>query len=85
MVTHRENVVAISDLVIVLDDGQVVEHGTPDQLLGAGGAYDKLWVAEPAVPVAQRSSATGPSLPSASTLESASAFRDTDTPTPVPR
>jgi ATP-binding cassette subfamily B protein len=47
MVTHRDNVVAASDLVVVLDEGRVVEVGTPTQLRGAGGAYDRLWVQEP--------------------------------------
>jgi ATP-binding cassette subfamily B protein len=49
MVTHRENVVAISDLVIVLDAGRVAEIGSPNELIGSGGAYDHLWVAEPIV------------------------------------
>jgi ABC-type bacteriocin/lantibiotic exporter with double-glycine peptidase domain len=47
MVTHRDNVVAASDMVVVLDEGRVVEVGTPVQLRGAGGAYDRLWVQEP--------------------------------------
>jgi ATP-binding cassette, subfamily B, bacterial len=47
MVTHRDNVVAASDLVIVLEAGRVVQSGTPDELRGAGGAYDRLWVQEP--------------------------------------
>ncbi len=47
MVTHRDNVVAASDLVVVLDEGRVAEVGTPSDLRGAGGAYDRLWVQEP--------------------------------------
>lgn len=49
MVTHRDNVVAASDLVIVLDAGRVAEMGPPSELRGAGGAYDRLWVQEPVV------------------------------------
>lgn len=49
MVTHRDNVVAASDLVIVLDAGRVAEMGPPTELRGAGGAYDRLWVQEPVV------------------------------------
>lgn len=49
MVTHRDNVVAASDLVVVLGEGRVVEVGTPAELRGAGGAYDRLWVHEPEV------------------------------------
>jgi ATP-binding cassette subfamily B protein len=47
MVTHRDNVVAASDMVVVLDEGRVAEVGTPTELRGAGGAYDRLWVQEP--------------------------------------
>ena len=47
MVTHRDNVVAASDLVVVLEAGRVVEMGEPAELRGAGGAYDRLWVQEP--------------------------------------
>jgi ATP-binding cassette subfamily B protein len=47
MVTHRDNVVAASDMVVVLDEGRVAEVGTPSELRGAGGAYDRLWVHEP--------------------------------------
>jgi ATP-binding cassette subfamily B protein len=47
MVTHRDNVVAASDMVVVLDEGRVAEIGTPSELRGAGGAYDRLWVHEP--------------------------------------
>jgi ATP-binding cassette subfamily B protein len=49
MVTHRDNVVAASDMVVVLDEGRVAEVGTPTELRGAGGAYDRLWVQEPEV------------------------------------
>jgi ATP-binding cassette, subfamily B, bacterial len=51
MVTHRDNVVAASDMVVVLDEGRVAEIGTPVELRGAGGAYDRLWVHEPEKPV----------------------------------
>lgn len=45
MVTHRENVVAACERVVVLDEGLVVEQGSPAELVGTGGAYDRLWVA----------------------------------------
>lgn len=47
MITHREHVAASCDHVVVLDDGVVVESGHPSELIGAGGAYDRLWVVEP--------------------------------------
>ena len=44
-VTHRQNVAQHSDLAIVLENGRVVEIGPPDELLGTGSAYDRLWAA----------------------------------------
>ena len=43
-VTHRQHVAAAADHIIVLQDGEVVEQGSPAELQGAGGAYDRLWV-----------------------------------------
>ena len=42
-VTHRQNVAQHSDLAIVLESGRVVEIGPPDELVGTGSAYDRLW------------------------------------------
>ena len=42
-VTHRPNVAQHSDLAIVLEAGRVVEIGPPDELIGTGSAYDRLW------------------------------------------
>lgn len=44
-VTHRQNVAEHSDLAIVLEAGRVVEIGPPDELIGTGSAYDRLWAA----------------------------------------
>ncbi|WP_419926124.1 ABC transporter ATP-binding protein [Candidatus Poriferisocius sp.] len=44
-VTHRQNVAQHSDLAIVLEAGRVVEIGPPDELVGTGSAYDRLWAA----------------------------------------
>jgi ATP-binding cassette subfamily B protein len=32
-----------ADRVIVMDHGVVVEDGPPDELLGAGGYFARLW------------------------------------------
>jgi ATP-binding cassette subfamily B protein len=54
MITHREHVAASCDHVVVLGNGVVVEAGHPSELIGTGGAYDRLWVVEPvALAVAQ--------------------------------
>jgi ATP-binding cassette, subfamily C, bacterial len=43
VVAHRLTQAAAADRVIVLDRGRVVEDGTHDDLVAAGGAYATLW------------------------------------------
>lgn len=45
MVAHRLTQAASADTVVVLDAGCVVEHGTHDELVAAGGRYARLWAA----------------------------------------
>jgi ATP-binding cassette subfamily B protein len=41
-ITHRLSLAARADWIFVLDQGQIVEQGTHDQLSGAGGLYQRL-------------------------------------------
>ncbi|MEV6763123.1 ABC transporter ATP-binding protein [Streptomyces sp. NPDC051105] len=43
LITHRLASVRHADLVHVLDEGRVVESGTPDELLASGGVYAELY------------------------------------------
>lgn len=45
VVAHRLTQAAAADRVIVLEDGRMVEDGTHDELLAAGGRYAHLWAA----------------------------------------
>ncbi|MEU5766480.1 ABC transporter ATP-binding protein [Streptomyces asoensis] len=45
VVAHRLSQAATADRVVVLSDGRVVENGTHDELLAAGGTYAALWQA----------------------------------------
>jgi ATP-binding cassette subfamily B multidrug efflux pump len=42
-VAHRLSTIAAMDRLIVLDEGRVVEEGSHEALLKAGGLYASLW------------------------------------------
>lgn len=46
IVTHRLGSAQIADRIIVLDQGEVVENGTHEQLLQAGGKYEQMFRAQ---------------------------------------
>ena len=43
LISHRLGIAAVVDRVLVFDDGRIVEDGSPDELLAAGGLYAKLY------------------------------------------
>ncbi len=43
VVSHRYTTVRSADLVIVLEHGRIVEHGTPAELLSTDGAFSRLY------------------------------------------
>lgn len=43
-IAHRLHAVAACDLVIVLRSGEVVQQGTPDELIAQPGLFQDLWV-----------------------------------------
>ena len=45
-IAHRLKTIFDSDVIIVLQGGQVAERGTHSQLLLSGGVYSELWNGE---------------------------------------
>lgn len=46
LISHRLSNVADADKIYVLDEGNVAESGTHEELLRSGGQYAKLWAAQ---------------------------------------
>ncbi|GAB92483.1 putative ABC transporter permease/ATP-binding protein, partial [Gordonia rhizosphera NBRC 16068] len=42
---HRLDQIRSADIVALLDDGVVTEHGPPDELVAAGGVLEQMWSA----------------------------------------
>jgi ATP-binding cassette, subfamily B, bacterial MsbA len=46
VIAHRRETIESADHVIVIDDGRVVQEGTPAELAGEGGVYARLYLDE---------------------------------------
>lgn len=46
VIAHRLSTIRDADLILVMEDGAIVEQGTHDELLVAGGAYARLYHAQ---------------------------------------
>lgn len=43
VIAHRLSTVRAADLILVLEDGRIVERGTHAELVDAGGRYQELY------------------------------------------
>lgn len=43
VIAHRLSTVRNADMILVIDDGDIVEQGTHEELLAKKGVYEKLY------------------------------------------
>ena len=43
LIAHRLSTIKNADRIILIDDGEIKESGTHDQLMAAGGIYHELY------------------------------------------
>jgi ATP-binding cassette, subfamily B, bacterial len=70
VIAHRLSTVRAADLILVVEDGRIVERGTHTDLLAAGGRYEQLYRTQfdqPRNGSAALPDQTGPGVPAAST------------------
>ena len=46
IIAHRLSTIRTADLILVMDKGNIVEHGTHDQLMAHKGLYYKMLMAQ---------------------------------------
>jgi len=46
VIAHRLSTIQDADTIVVMDDGDIVERGSHQELLAAGGEYADLWTAQ---------------------------------------
>ena len=42
-IAHRLSTIAMMDRIVVVDDGRIIEEGTPEELIEQEGLFARLW------------------------------------------
>jgi ATP-binding cassette subfamily B protein len=53
VIAHRLSTIRDADVILVMEEGSIVEHGTHERLLESGGAYARMYRAQFAEAVAE--------------------------------
>jgi ATP-binding cassette, subfamily B, multidrug efflux pump len=53
VIAHRLSTIRNADVILVMEDGRIVEQGSHDKLIAEGGAYARLYAAQFAQPITE--------------------------------
>ncbi|MCD1144744.1 ABC transporter ATP-binding protein/permease [Kocuria sp. LUK] len=63
VIAHRLSTIRDADIILVMEDGRIVEQGPHERLLAAGGAYAELYRSQFRAPVAGDDAPAAPAAP----------------------
>ncbi|WP_413194772.1 ABCB family ABC transporter ATP-binding protein/permease [Pararobbsia alpina] len=84
MIAHRLSTIVHAEQILVMDHGRIVERGTHEVLLAAGGLYAQMWALQQRAAAATEQAAVAREAAGEATGEATGAGLSADGPTPAP-